>query len=474
MTAQAESRVRAILPYLKVFVLCGTALGFALILEPWIEPDFSPLFLGAIALSTRQWGLRTGIVATALTIPALLMLFLPPHYDLTLQSWSVALRLISFLAVASLIVWLVHKFLTSEQKLVASLEEIRTKEERFRVALLKSPIVVFHQDVDLRYIWVYNPFPEHTVVLNKLDSDLFPPDEAAVLTRIKNGVISTGIGVRQEVKVTSRDGIRTMDLTIEPFRSSDDKIIGLLGTAVDVTERKIEEECLRESREQFRRLTAYLQAIHEDQCSMTSREIHDKVSQILAALSLELAGNARLVLEGADRSATYQGLRDLSKSLENTIRVSEGISAQLRPSLLDNLGLAAAIRSKLRQFQAHSGIAVISGPLETAKLSSDVATGAFRITEETLADIERRAAATAVRVSLTRQDTGLVLQIAENGPAIHAEEDKGPESLRLLGMKERARSFGGNLSVEVVPENGTTSWIEIPTQSQAETQEAAY
>ena len=474
MTVPVQARIRAILPYLKVCVLCGTALGLALLLEPWIEPDFSPLFLGAIALSTRQWGLRAGIGATVLTIPALLMLFVPPHYDMMLRSWEVAVRLLSFLSVASLIVWLVHKFLTSERKLVASLEEIRTREERFRVALLKSPIVVFHQNAELRYTWVYNPFPEHTVVVNKLDSDLFPADEAAVLTQIKKGVISTGVGVRKEVKVTSRDGIRTMDVTIEPFRSSDDKIIGLLGTAVDITERKLEEEYLRESREQFRRLTAHLQAIHEDQCAITSREIHDKVSQILAALSLELAGNARLVLEGADRSATYQGLRDVSNSLENTMRASEGISAQLRPSLLDNLGLAAAIRSMLRQFQAHSGIAVISGPLEAADLSSDVATGVFRIAEETLADIERRAEATAVTVSLTRQRSGLVLQIAENGPASQAGECKGPESLRLLGMRERARSFGGNLSVEVVPENGTTSWIEIPTQSQAQSQNAAH
>src|SRR4029077_11291294 len=97
-----------------------------------------------------------------ITIPALLSLYVPPHYTLSVVSWGVGLRLLSFLATAALIVWLVEKFLCAQKSLLASLEEVRTREERVRVALLKSPVVMFQQNADLRYIWVNNPFPEHT------------------------------------------------------------------------------------------------------------------------------------------------------------------------------------------------------------------------------------------------------------------------------------------------------------------------
>jgi signal transduction histidine kinase len=453
---------------LKVAALGGIALAISLVLEPWLEPDFSPLFLGAVALSTRRWGKSAGVASALLTIPALLFLFLPPHNSLLLFSWPVALRLVSFLATAALIVWLVEKFRTSQQRLVKSLEEVRTREERFRVALLKSPVVVFHQDADLRYIWVYNPFPEHAdgSYLRKLDADLFLPEEAAELTRIKREVLASGQGTRTEVNLTDRRGARhIMDVMFEPFRDSNGKIVGLLGTAVDVTEQRLHEEHLKHFGEQFRSLAWHLQTTHEDQRAWTSREIHDHVSQMLAALDLELATIARMVETGDDRTGICERLRGIGATLSTTITISERISAELRPSLLDNLGLASAIDAEAREFQARTGVSVVTTHLEAATLAPEISTAVFRIVQEGLAGIESDSGATSVAISLRKGVTGLVLQLRDNGRSRTAGDGTDAESLRLLGMRELAGSFGGRITVQGLRGRGTTMWLEIPVRS---------
>jgi signal transduction histidine kinase len=452
----------------KVAALGGVAFAMSLVLEPWLEPDFSPLFLGAVALSARRWGKWAGAASALLTIPALLVLFLPPHNTLQVASLPVALRLVSFLATAALIVWLVEQFRASQQRLVKSLEEVRTREERFRVALLKSPVVVFHQDTELRYTWVYNPFPEHAdgSYLHKLDTDLFRPEEAADLTRIKRQVLASGQGIRTDVHLTDRSGAcHIMDVMFEPFRDSDGRIVGLLGTAVDVTDRRLQEDRLKQFGEQFRSLAWHLQTTHEDQRALTSREIHDHVSQMLAALDLELATIARMLETGDDRTVICERLRAIGATLSTTITTSERISAELRPSLLDNLGLASAIEAEAQEFQARTGVSVVTTHLETATLAPEISTAVFRIVQEGLAGIEAASGATSVSISLRKGFTGLVLQLRDNGRSRTAGDGTDAESLRLLGMRELAGSFGGRITIQGIRGRGTTMWLEIPVRS---------
>jgi two-component system sensor histidine kinase UhpB len=448
----------------RVLALTGVAFAISLVLEPWIGLEYSPVFLGAVALSARRYGKRAGIVSALLTMPALLFMYLPPH-PLRPATWAVGLRLLSFLCTAALMVWLVEKFLAAQEGLVRSLDEVRTREERFRVAVRKMSAVVFQQDAELRYIWAYNTFPEHEdgSFLNKLDSDLFPEAEAARLTRIKRAVLDSGVGRRTEVEVTGRAGRRIMDVTVEPFKNHQGDTVGLLGTAVDITEHKIHEARLRQSGEQFRSLAWRLHAAHEDRRALTSREIHDNVSQILAAVDLELATIAKMVEGGDDRRAICDRLRATGASLSTTIETSERISAELRPSLLDNLGLASAIESEAREFQARTGVSVLTSHLERAALAPETATAVFRIVQEALARVEG-GGATIVTISLRKGFAGLVLQIRDNGRDRTAGEGTDPESLRLLGMREMAGSFGGKVTVQEIRGRGTTLWVEIPVR----------
>ncbi|HBY78442.1 MAG TPA: hypothetical protein DEG47_15875, partial [Cyanobacteria bacterium UBA11148] len=128
-------------------------------------------------------------------------------------------------------------------------ETLRQTVERLRVALKNSPITVFNQDRELRYTWIYNPALdfEDNEVLGKTDSDLMPRNDAAVLTRIKRQVLDTGVGVREEVKITRQGKDWYYDLTVEPLRDSNNQIIGVTCASVDISERKHSEMALQKS-----------------------------------------------------------------------------------------------------------------------------------------------------------------------------------------------------------------------------------
>jgi PAS domain S-box-containing protein len=133
-------------------------------------------------------------------------------------------------------------------------QALREAEERLRVAIKNSPITVFNQDKQLRYTWIYNPAFDHQpdTVVGKCDEDLLPSDDAKVLTRIKRCVLETGVGTREEVKITMQGQDWYYDLTVEPLRNATGEIIGVTCAAIDISDRKLAEEALR-AREAFYR-----------------------------------------------------------------------------------------------------------------------------------------------------------------------------------------------------------------------------
>ncbi|MBG1260544.1 response regulator [Nostoc commune] len=117
---------------------------------------------------------------------------------------------------------------------------LRQSEERFRVALKNSPIFVYNQDIELRYTWVYNPSDGLTVeeMLGKQDLDIIPVEDAQRLTTIKRGVLTTGIGTREEVSITIKDTTRYYDLTVEPLRNESQEVVGVTCASIDISERQ--------------------------------------------------------------------------------------------------------------------------------------------------------------------------------------------------------------------------------------------
>ena len=187
----------------------------------------------------------------------------------------------------------------------------------------------------------------------------------------------------------------------------------------------------------------------------TSHEIHDNISQTLAALDLELSVVASDLSGAVSLEVTLAHMKAISHLLTATVEWSERLSAGLRLSLLDNLGLAAAIGSAAREFGSRTGIVVIARPLENIGMTRELSTAIFRVVEEGLT-LVRHANATEVSISLRRQDHGVLLQIRHNGMRVANEELTGPWSFELLALRERVRSFGGRTRIEDVAGGGVT------------------
>jgi signal transduction histidine kinase len=216
-----------------------------------------------------------------------------------------------------------------------------------------------------------------------------------------------------------------------------------------------------ESGEQFRDLSAYLQAAREEERRSIAREIHDELGQSLTTIKIELSLLREEVIH--DATAATQRIQSLKDRVDETIHAVKHIITKLRPGLLDDLGLSAAIEWQARDFQQHTGIVceVHSDP-EEISINSEISTAVFRIFQETLTNIARHSRATRVKVDLNQCRDILKLQVRDNGRGITAEEINDPKSFGLIGIRERAQYWHGTIDIKGKPEDGTTIIVQFP------------
>ncbi len=237
---------------------------------------------------------------------------------------------------------------------------------------------------------------------------------------------------------------------------------------IDVTERKKAEEQLKSSREELQAstarlqtLTAQVQAIHEEEKSILAREIHDELSQALTALKMDIS----LLPDRAakNRKLFLEKLHSMSGLIDRTLERVREIVTELRPVVLDKFGLVAAIEWQVSEFQDRAKIKCEARlPSTEIPLSNEVSTAVFRILQEALTNVARHARATEVVVNLTNEGEQLVLSVSDNGIGIDKKTIDGYKSVGLLGMHERALSFGGTTEVMRLPERGTMVRVRVP------------
>jgi signal transduction histidine kinase len=229
-----------------------------------------------------------------------------------------------------------------------------------------------------------------------------------------------------------------------------------------IAERQQVEDHLHRSRSQFRDLSAHLQRIREDERTRIARDIHDDLGQCLTTLKLDLALLYKDTPE--DSAVVRQKVTEMSHLVDGTINSVRRIITELRPRLLDDLGLTAAIEWQTADFQKRTGIPVsLSVYPREIILDQDRSTVLFRILQEALLNVVRHAAATAVSVSLTDIDGKVEFEVKDNGKGITAEESGQCTSFGLLGIRERAESLLGTVSVSGTPGEGTVLTITFPT-----------
>ncbi|MGH9433905.1 MAG: PAS domain-containing sensor histidine kinase, partial [Terriglobia bacterium] len=231
----------------------------------------------------------------------------------------------------------------------------------------------------------------------------------------------------------------------------------------DTTERKRAEEDLRRSLAQLRALAARLQRIREEERTKVAREIHDELGQALTGIKLDLSSLAREL--PADKKPRAEAVLTL---VDETIQSVRRISTDLRPAILDAVGLVAAIEWAAEEFETRTGIKCrLDLPQNEIVIDGEQATALFRIFQETLTNVARHANATEVSARLTRENNSLTLKIHDNGMGISKDRLSTGSSLGILGMRERTLLLGGELTISGTPGKGTTVRVRIPQTRRA-------
>jgi two-component system, NarL family, sensor histidine kinase UhpB len=260
-----------------------------------------------------------------------------------------------------------------------------------------------------------------------------------------------------EKKIVRLDGeVRDVEITEASFY--DEGQLCVLAVFRDVTERKQAARELEESREQLRRLSTALQAVREEEKTRIARELHDELGQSLTGLKMDLAQlSSQLRPEQADA---------LDRATVASVR---RIATELRPLMLDDLGLVPTIEWLVHDFSQRSGVAVeLHLPSSDFDVGTDVSTAVFRVLQESLTNVARHANASRVAVVLRGSDHDVELQVQDNGKGISPAAAVGTKTLGVLGMRERAAMLGGKLILESEPSVGTSIVMTIPRQSESE------
>lgn len=344
---------------------------------------------------------------------------------------------------------------------------LRRSEERLNLALSASRMGVWEWDaVGNSIFWspeCYELFkrPDFPGTLEAFLEVVHPDDVAALMGAARRS-LAEGNDFVAEFRVLYPDGqLHWMKNHGRPSNDYEGRPVRLAGTVVDITERKRAEEHLNRLNEKMSDLNAHLETVREQERLSISREIHDEIGQTLTALKLDLSWIYNRVApahpELADR------LAEMRRGLDYLIAKAQHITAELRPPLLDNLGLTAAIEWQVRQFRKRSGIGCRFVPPQwTLPLDEKLATAVMRIFQEAMTNILRHAQATQVQVSLYVGDGYLELEVADNGTGISAEELASAAAYGVMGMQERARLCHGELEIAGTPGKGTTVTLTIP------------
>ena len=233
------------------------------------------------------------------------------------------------------------------------------------------------------------------------------------------------------------------------------------GVVLDDTANRLIQLEIERSREEQRALSRHLQSVREEEKASIARELHDELGSTLTALKMDLDGLlARL--PAADAAAREEGAT-MARLIDAAVATTRRIVTDLRPSILDDLGLGVALRWQAGEYRKRSGIdIVVETPEPDLAVDRECALTLFRIFQETLTNVMRHADASKVVVRLAEADSGYVLQIRDDGVGMAEDALRKPASHGIRGMRERARQHGGDVSVTSAPGEGTTLVVTIP------------
>ena len=298
------------------------------------------------------------------------------------------------------------------------------------------------------------------------------PQHINLAQKALDGEAVTNVQTRRRRKDGSEIDV---EVTISPIKRYDGSLVGTSAIYTDITERKRMEAELyrlmheqrraeaevRESRDRLRELSAALQTIREEEKTRIARELHDELGQALTALKMDaaaIAGELDPALQALHRRV--EGMKQL---IDGTVASVRRIAADLRPVMLDNLGLAPTLEWLTQEFALRTGVRVaLNIPQENLPVGGHAATAIFRIVQEALTNIARHAQASEAEVVVLYEDGKVVVRVRDNGKGMAAHDARKSRSFGLLGMRERAYVLGGDITISGAPNGGTLIEAMIP------------
>jgi PAS domain S-box-containing protein len=295
--------------------------------------------------------------------------------------------------------------------------------------------------------------------------NLTHPDDVGHLRQaLQNALDHPGEQFRVSFRTLHRDGNYIWLEGSMVNYLADEAIQAIVANLHDVTESKERSRKLQESHEQLRLLASHLQDIREEERTSMAREIHDELGQLLTGLKMDVSWlNRRPDL---NEEAAREKIKGILTLLDQTVNTVRRLAAELRPSILDDLGLPEALGWYSNQFAQRSGIQTsvdIEG--ERRYIPKEVATGLYRIYQEALTNVARHAKATKVKGVLNMDASNIVLTVADDGKGFDVERIGAKKTLGLLGMQERVLMMGGKFNLQSHPDQGTTIEVSVPLTS---------
>ncbi|MCX8087060.1 MAG: histidine kinase [Rhodocyclaceae bacterium] len=347
----------------------------------------------------------------------------------------------------------------------AALVMLHDSEARFRALASNLPGLVFHLQRDTaghyRFLYVSEGcqrllgLKQHELrgsaqrFFDALDAE----DGERLLAALEASA-ATGTALSWEGRL--KQGARWIDLRSQPHRN-DEGTVHWTGIATDISQAKETEAALRESRAQLAALSSHLEAVREDERERIARDIHDELGSILVRLKIEAA-----LLASKLPAELVSKAHSIEKLLDQAMSTASRVARQLRPGILKEFGLAAAIECQAEDFAHSTGITCRAQCDEGIELDPDMALALFRIVQEALTNVAKHAHASLVVVRLKRENGNIALEIRDNGRGIAEHDLDKPKSFGLRGIRERVQSLNGAFQITTAEQGGTLLALKVP------------
>jgi two-component system sensor histidine kinase UhpB len=346
-------------------------------------------------------------------------------------------------------------------------EALRESEDRFRSFFELTADLMVIADIngffmDVNSSWTYVLGYSKEELLGKPYLELIHPDDLANTKKIIDEKLVRGDTVLFfENRYLKKDG----DFMWLEWTSQPNLLKGYTyAIARDITERKRAESELKNSLEQLHQLTQHIDKVREEERVAISRELHDDLGQALTAVNIDM----RLIRQNVTNPEAISRINKVSALVGETIKTVQRLTSRLRPQIIDDLGLDAAIEWHTKEFSQRFGVKINLDLDHSIVISPDASLTVFRIMQESLTNIARHSKATHVDIKFKETDGQINFRISDNGIGITEDEIKSKKSFGLIGMKERAASLDGTIEITYKKGIGTTILLTFPVKSELE------